>query len=378
MKSKLFLHLFLSFVMLVISRNEGHSQVSDLENIKNTSGSAFQFILNRYTKTSVVEKISYDEEKTVFTGLPQNIEAEKLHYLDIPYAVTTNEKKHVDEVLTANGEYLKIITYISKQDLGDKWPSEAKYRLFLNDRVIALNSNMEVIAETPNSSSYILKHKEKGFNALSNGLFQWAEFQKVTTQTVAEAEKAGFKIEVNDGEYRFIKDGSTLLIYDQEHMYTGQVQKEGEIEVERINYFKRNEVGQIIPSHTRVHYEDKLPTGIKVMKRELTVVTNFIVEGKRYSQLNMQSQSGSGILKISPNPVQNILYCQLTLNDVPENKMITYQVEDVTGRIFIIVQKMKADNVSGIDISKLPAGVYLLRVFAGKQSMQQKFVKVSN
>ena len=376
MKNKL-QSMFMGFIILM-SANLVNSQVQVEAKVRSTISDDVNTLLKRYSKSALLEKISFDEEQLVFTGLPPDIEATKLHYLDIPYAVTTKEVTHIDEALTANGEYLKIITYLSKEDLGDKWPTEARYRVFLAEKVIALNSRLELIVETPNSTEYKSFHKQKGQDALTLGLFQGTEFPTLSRETIKEIEKAGFTVQVKETEYRFVKNDNTAMIYDFEHMYIGQLQKEGDVEVERINYFKRNDKGLIIPSHTRVHYPYKLPTGIKAMKRQLTVISNFTIEGKRYTGVDERSLTNTAAIKILPNPANDILYCQLLFPGLPENNMITYQVTDVNGRVLVTIQKTKGDNTAAINISKLPAGVYLLRVLAGNRSLQQKFVKKNN
>lgn len=149
MKQKHFLHLFLSFLMLAVSINGGYTQVPGYDNAKNPVSFAMEFLFNRYTKSPVFEKISYDERKEVFTDLPKEVDITKLHYLDIPSIITIKEVRHIDEVLTAGGEYVKIITYISREGAGDKWPNEAKYRIFLADKVIALMKIWRLLLKHP-------------------------------------------------------------------------------------------------------------------------------------------------------------------------------------------------------------------------------------
>lgn len=242
---------------------------------------------------------------------------------------------------------------------------------------------MEVIAETPNTAEYIKTHNSKGLNAMTNGLLQWLEFRKLDKAVIEAFEEKQFKLEMKGDEYRFIK-GEEVFSYNPSALFFGQVQKEGETIVHRYNYFKRHNDGNLIPKFNYVYYQDKLPTGGRAFKSEFVHVSNFQLTGKRYEnqltgriyeKLNTEKQSGIRILSINPNPAKNSLQFRVLIPDIAPDQVLQYQIIDVNGKVVLTENRLKLNSLSGINISALPAGVYLLKVTLGRRVLQQKFVK---
>jgi len=73
-------------------------------------------------------------------------------------------------------------------------------------------------------------------------------------------------------------------------------------------------------------------------------------------------------LRIFPNPVQNWLFVQFE-----KDYRMRGQILDLQGRI--IRHLPIVQNNQGIDVSWLPTGIYILRVFSENQIFTQKFIK---
>jgi bacillolysin len=73
-------------------------------------------------------------------------------------------------------------------------------------------------------------------------------------------------------------------------------------------------------------------------------------------------------MHIYPNPVQGALTISL-----PQNAPVaSIQVSDLRG---VVVRDVRLQADGQVDVSALPAGIYLLRVSDGQQTYHQRFVK---
>ncbi|RYY50485.1 MAG: T9SS type A sorting domain-containing protein [Chitinophagaceae bacterium] len=79
----------------------------------------------------------------------------------------------------------------------------------------------------------------------------------------------------------------------------------------------------------------------------------------------------AAVLRMSPNPTSNLLNVSLLGTEV--NRQSVLQVMDVNGKI-IMEQPLKR-NTQSVDVSKLPAGNYVVRILNGAAIITSKFVK---
>lgn len=75
-------------------------------------------------------------------------------------------------------------------------------------------------------------------------------------------------------------------------------------------------------------------------------------------------------LTLYPNPAKNTL----NLNFESKNQNVKVEIYDVLGNV--IIKHRHSQPVSGINISDLPNGLYVLRVFDGDKSYSRTFKKV--
>ncbi|MBL7726807.1 MAG: T9SS type A sorting domain-containing protein, partial [Dinghuibacter sp.] len=89
------------------------------------------------------------------------------------------------------------------------------------------------------------------------------------------------------------------------------------------------------------------------------------------SRENELVNAGTFKAQVYPNPAKNRL--NINVNNLPGKA--TIQLVDINGRV-VMAQQMVQNNTS-LDISKAPAGIYLVRVnnADGKNLFQDKFVK---
>ena len=80
--------------------------------------------------------------------------------------------------------------------------------------------------------------------------------------------------------------------------------------------------------------------------------------------------TGKGLIKLYPNPVNNILNVSV-LGELSSKSVI--QIVDVKG--MVVMEQQVVSNPQSLDISKLAKGVYLLKVNNGGKSITSKFVK---
>lgn len=82
-----------------------------------------------------------------------------------------------------------------------------------------------------------------------------------------------------------------------------------------------------------------------------------------------EARSGS-LLTVYPNPAKNEISVRLEAKD---GKSLTLNVFDASGKQAL--SQNAADGVNKIDISRIPAGAYILTVEGGKEKLTEKFIK---
>ena len=78
------------------------------------------------------------------------------------------------------------------------------------------------------------------------------------------------------------------------------------------------------------------------------------------------SDIGNEPFSIFPNPVEDCIYLQLEDSDLS----FSCELYDMQGK-----RLMKRENASSINVSFLPAGIYVLQINTAKGSQFQKIVK---
>ncbi len=333
------------------------------------------FLISKYTGSQFIERVGYDEKKDVYTILPKTEDPKKLHFLDVPYAVTIHTMQHVDEVLTKNGQYAKVITYLNEVSLADKLPNPVKYRVFINDKLVALSENMEELAVTEHTPEFTAILKEKARDMQHNGIFKSTVFNEIGISEQARFTTQGYMIKMKGDEYRFSKEGN-YFVFNPVKLYHGQLQDEGRGKVYRYHFFKKADAGYIVPDYTHVNYADTLPTGMAVRKSAYTYTLNFTLEGERYKDIEAYTLKTQNYIKVAPNPAKTTITCEVVLANSNGEKTMDYQVIDASGRVLITRKGLIENRVFEINIEQLPAAVYILKATNGKQTLQTKFIKI--
>jgi len=338
------------------------------------TGGSLAAIINRYVGKPYFERISYDEKKEILTDLPKDFNISTMSGLDVPYAANFEAIQHVDEVLTLDGKVAKVITYISEKNPGDTWQNQAVYRVLTAEKVIALDAAYNVITETTFDKDYTVRHTTKALDAMRNGLFQIQTFKEPGIAEIAGFETNGYKLKMEEDEYQFLK-GDVGFFYNPVGLYYGKAAMEGDKLVKRFSFFTQHEDGYLIPRNTHVYYADKLPTGVAVHKSEFVIVSNFKLEGERYTKLAKGEGNGMNLIRVAPNPAKDLMKVEVSFSKRDNVEKMSYLIVDATGRTIAAKQGLAENRVFEVNTSALPAGVYLVQVQCGNQKLQTKFIK---
>ncbi|MBL1220135.1 S8 family serine peptidase [Chryseobacterium sp. L7] len=92
---------------------------------------------------------------------------------------------------------------------------------------------------------------------------------------------------------------------------------------------------------------------------------------KAASQTKALSEVSTGnLISVYPNPAKNEINVRL---ETKGEKSLTLSVFDASGKQ--VISQNAADGVNKIDISRIPAGTYILTVDGGKEKLTEKFIK---
>jgi dienelactone hydrolase len=91
------------------------------------------------------------------------------------------------------------------------------------------------------------------------------------------------------------------------------------------------------------------------------------LESCSLSTLPIQN-AGKSMVSVFPNPTRDHLF----IHNHSESKSLSYQMADLSGRIFM--QGFLSQEVNILDINKLPVGIYLLRLRSTKDEFHYKVV----
>ena len=366
--------LFMLFVLIYLSAISS-AKAQNLARSTSDSQISASSVLQKFVQDKVVEKISYDESHRNYVRFPNGFDVKKMSYLDMYPAQTTVENVHIDEFLTSKGTYVKVITYLNEENMGEAWAIRPKFRAFLPDKIIALDADLNVLRELENFVELKSEMQKKGKTALASGLFQEPAFQEMSLESIAGFEKEGFKFSIEGSDYLLKKDEG-FFVYNSKDLYLGGKRKEGEKWVQRVNFFQESSNGYVVPKNTQAIYDDVLPTGIKVTRAEYVITSNFQVEGDRYkSKLASPSVITSSILRVVPNPVSDVLRCQTSLFSSSSNEAINVNIVDIMGKVLLNANDLVGGNIFEVNVSNLANGVYILNLRKGNQTQSTKFIK---
>lgn len=95
--------------------------------------------------------------------------------------------------------------------------------------------------------------------------------------------------------------------------------------------------------------------------------TNGVQIFSNFAPLSLTAFNKENSIKVYPNPTTSILNLHFS-NAVTLDKLV---IIDISGKT--VMQQTK--NITQINVEKLPAGVYILESYSGKDKFQSKFVK---
>ncbi len=109
------------------------------------------------------------------------------------------------------------------------------------------------------------------------------------------------------------------------------------------------------------------------MGKDLQTTANFndSLQGEPELPKPLQETLGEATVKIYPNPTQGLLILESQGFDM--DKLPEYEVYTLSGSLLMRVEAM--ENRQQIDLSKEPAGIYLLRIKSGALQREWKIIK---
>lgn len=91
--------------------------------------------------------------------------------------------------------------------------------------------------------------------------------------------------------------------------------------------------------------------------------SNVVIEDKTFDD---------EVIRIYPNPTRGMLEVEIPA-DPEKQEEIDITVTNITGQV--IVKKRREPNITTIDLSSQPAGIYLMIIRKGKEISQWKIIK---
>ena len=116
------------------------------------------------------------------------------------------------------------------------------------------------------------------------------------------------------------------------------------------------------------------PIVFKVRSKNSSIVGTYLLETEivRSANSGVNEQSGDQLYTIYPNPVTDVLYCEVNKDKVMDGAV--FQILDIFGRI--VKQEIVTAGGFVSDVSSLDSGLYFVRfVFDGQIMATKKFVK---
>ncbi|MFI5171050.1 MAG: T9SS type A sorting domain-containing protein [Chitinophagales bacterium] len=126
-----------------------------------------------------------------------------------------------------------------------------------------------------------------------------------------------------------------------------------------------------IDVHAGIHTTDEMMVGWFTYTSYLPGDEDIVIDSTILDPVSILSIEPSG-LNIFPNPVDDEL--QIAVHHFTENNF-TLMIFDLMGRV-ILTKEIDGDQISGINVSALPSGMYMIEITDGIKRSATRFVKL--
>mgnify|MGYP001258237297 CR=1 FL=1 len=106
------------------------------------------------------------------------------------------------------------------------------------------------------------------------------------------------------------------------------------------------------------------------ISRAIVTLKNANVENGLTATNPVEDKIGLTTTRIYPNPTKGLLHLEISSEIIQE---ASYTVHDINGKL--IIQNGSFQNNTDINLSRNPAGIYILRVIIGTESKEWKVIK---
>jgi hypothetical protein len=315
--------------------------------IYNENNKATQELYQNWSSTTNTWNNSYKSSYTYTNGRITGIESQNWE--------NSNWKNSYKTVITYKNNL--IDTYLSYNWNGLQWVNEERGTLTYNtnNKIISLVSEELISSQWVNGSKSTYSYNTNN-KLISNTDFNWDISQNIWSEEEAyrvdyELDGTGNRISRTESGYSDYKEvytyDNTALMSNFAHPFKDKT---------GLDYFSEDfpYVNKVLTTtdfyspnnpglRTTYNYNNSITLGIE--KKELT----------------------SNNILVFPNPVQDFLNIETTLNTEIEKVIVT----DISGKT-ILEQNQKTNQVNVQNLSK---GIYLLQVLSGDKKWQSKFLK---
>jgi hypothetical protein len=182
-------------------------------------------------------------------------------------------------------------------------------------------------------------------NIVVKDVIDTAQFDVMSLQPVAASH--GFTTRINDNVVEFIFENIDLPVDDANN--------DGWI-VFRIKTLPTLVVGDTFENSARIFFDYNFPI---VTEPAITTIENLSVSDIRFNEN----------FTLYPNPVRNVLQIQ----NKDDKTVDSIEVFNITGQLLIVVAN--AQNITGVDVSHLTSGVYLVKLKSDGEILTMRFLK---
>ena len=230
-------------------------------------------------------------------------------------------------------------------------------------------TNIVYVGSTNDISSYFLEELDKTTNTWSKYKYEYAYTQNTAnkTRTIVEA---AYEVE-GSTTTPSIRTTTTLLTSGEPYVTEQQVGLLVEANDGANNWVRDTEEKAIV---TRDNNGDIT----QIVHQEFSPATNAFVNVERYTYSNFTTITITSVAddalalatEVYPNPAQNSLRISL---DATKVRNASLNIYSITGQKVYEQEKLAA--TSTLDISKLPAGIYMVRITDNNANVTRRIVK---